>query len=106
MVFALTEEFEISVMLPRRARAHRCLLRSVDATPALHERYVLLNAVRRYETHWLPLIARYDGAKVSVSDTRHRMLPLAVHAKPSSATDQSLKQECFGHSILLALCTV
>ena len=61
LVFA--DEFEISVVIPRRARAHRLFLSTVEDTPQLHAPHVILNAIRRYENYWLPLVTEYEGGK-------------------------------------------
>ena len=50
--------------ISRRAKAHRLFLSLAEETPALHAPHVILNAVRRYETYWLPLVAaECEGGK-------------------------------------------
>ncbi len=39
-------------------------LAEVDNTPELKQRHVLLNAVRRYERLWLPLIGRFQNEAI------------------------------------------
>ncbi len=46
----VSEEFEISVAIQRRAKAYRALLKEVDACRELKRRCVILNAIRRYIT--------------------------------------------------------
>ena len=57
------DEFEISVAISRGAKAHRLFLSEVDSIPQLQAPHVVLNAIRRYETYWLPLVAGYEGGK-------------------------------------------
>ena len=51
-------DFEPSVDLVNLSKAHLVFLRDVDNIPRLHDDDVIRNAVRRYETCWLPMIAK------------------------------------------------
>ena len=46
----VSEEFEISVAIQRRAKAYRALLKEADACRELKQKCVILNAIRRYVT--------------------------------------------------------
>ena len=48
----VSEEFEISVAIQRRAKAYRALLKEVDASRELRRRHVILNAIRRFVTRY------------------------------------------------------
>ena len=49
--------FTISIDLPKAMRKQLDFLHDVDANPWLHSQPYLRNAIRRYETCWLPLAA-------------------------------------------------
>ena len=61
----------ISIDLVEAARRQLAFLKEVDRNAYLYDPKVIRNAIRRYETCWLPLVAQQSGKEIAP--------PLDVH---------------------------
>ena len=64
-------DIAITVDLIDAARHQLAFLKEIDSRPSLYSGPVVKNAVRRYETCWLPLVAEHKGPEIAPPQDVH-----------------------------------